>query len=250
MDRETALKAKLCKVMLGAAALFSSACSMDTVTSNKVQPAAIYQNYSLSYSEDTNVTYLDTTFRVGGPTGTTVLLVSPSRLLINGQEAQPSEFFGTHYETRLAGYQPSLAVAWYDQSGKAYPNTFTLQPIHFARSPNPNVYLNTGYSVPVIIPDFSAQDQVSASINETDPDSHASLYASTVNYDPQTQSLIFSVQDLQQLKAGSAVLQLGRSRSIALQNVTDQGGDAVAAYWSTSVRINLTNPNVQVSQKP
>jgi len=88
-------KFKLAKSLILVCMLLSSAGCLDTVDSEDVNPRAIYQSYHVDYDEKTNETDLFATFRVGGSTGTTVRLNSPSELRVNGRRIDHYTFLGT-----------------------------------------------------------------------------------------------------------------------------------------------------------
>lgn len=129
------------------------ACDRGTIDSNLISQDAegnnnIYRTYRLDYDEAKNQTNASATLSVGGSWGTTVKLVDPARLTINGVDARESTdemdggevaaFYagflfppawllagasGTTYHHRMSGLAGAVAFEFQDNAGEVFYET-------------------------------------------------------------------------------------------------------------------------------
>jgi len=101
--------------------------STETIESTKVAPSEIYQSYLIRASR--NGTSVNTTFRVGGPTGSTVDLDAPARVELNGKEmseSKPGFLKGTDYNASFEQFVPVHRFKFTDSSEKVWENEISL----------------------------------------------------------------------------------------------------------------------------
>mgnify|MGYP001587886988 CR=1 FL=1 len=102
--------------------------STETIESTKVAPTEIYQSYIIQGTKNsTNVT---ATFRVGGPTGSTVDLDAPSKIAHNGkemEESKPGFMKGTDYHNSESQFVANHKFSYTDSSGKLWENEINLE---------------------------------------------------------------------------------------------------------------------------
>lgn len=104
--------------------------STETVESTKVSPTEIYQDYAVSGNQSgTSVT---ATFRVAGPTGSTVDLDAPSTIEHNGKpmnESGPGFLKGTNYGVTATNFVTQHKFKYTDAAGKVWENEVSLEPL-------------------------------------------------------------------------------------------------------------------------
>lgn len=129
----------LCTLFLACAA---AACkSHDTVDSSSVDEAQIYRTIrvELRPGDETLRLYID--FRVGGNTGTTVKLVEPSGITVNGEPIaifEDDDVAGTYYQNEIntkSLTKDAFNFAWTQKSGAVVEEEVELLPESKVMSP-------------------------------------------------------------------------------------------------------------------
>ena len=107
--------------------------STETIESTKVSPTEIYQSYAIQGTKNsTNVT---ATFRVGGPTGSTVDLDAPGKVDHNGKEmseSKPGFMKGTDYHDSANEFVANHKFSYTDSSGKVWENEISLEALEIS----------------------------------------------------------------------------------------------------------------------
>lgn len=104
--------------------------SCDTLESDKVAQSEIHQSYSIHATTDE--VKVIATFRVGGPTGTTVDLDSPSKIEYNGAtltENLRSILSGTIYTAESSEFQGNHVFTYTNGEGKVFRNQIAFEPL-------------------------------------------------------------------------------------------------------------------------
>lgn len=104
--------------------------SCETIDSSKLDPSEIHQTYHISSSPDG--ISVDATFRVSGPTGTTIALVPPSKVEYNGQtmtENLRTIISGTYYSAGSSTFVGTHNFVLTDSRGRRFSNSATFAPI-------------------------------------------------------------------------------------------------------------------------
>jgi len=230
-----AIRRTLSYLVASGFALGLAGCSIDVVSSGSVKAEAIYQDYSASYSEDTQTTWFWGTFRVGGSTGTTVALDGRSSLLVNGVTARPSSIFGQHYELSVGqGFVPNVTTVWTDPNGAVYTNTLQIKAVSYSQPPLSPAPLANPYTVFVSAPGLDATESVTARITQ---DTSGTVLSDSFNSASGT--VTFSATTMANLKPGPARLTVIRSKSSSLLNTTNTGGFGSTSYSVRTVTITL-----------
>ena len=227
--------------VLSAAMLFIfglAGCSVNTVGSKDVQPSAIHQAYTASYSEDLASTEFFATFRVGGSTGTTVRLESPSVLRVDNDEIAAHNFFGTHYSNKMSpGLRRVIGVRWTDQTGANYHNTIVIRPF-LLRIDQLQIRSNQSYQVAFSAPEYDADDSFGATLTQ----SLAQGPSTVINGRALAGAsglIQFDVRDLANLRPGFATLSVYRTTNHRLTQATREGGYATGTYRARAVQITV-----------
>lgn len=101
--------------------------STETIESTKVSSTEIYQSYDIGGNKDQ--TTVTATFRVGGPTGSTVDLDAPSKVIHNGKEmseSAPGFLKGTNYHDSANNFVATHKFSYTDANGKTWQNEISL----------------------------------------------------------------------------------------------------------------------------
>ncbi len=215
--------------------LLATACARDTVDSstiaggswkNGVQTNNIDREYTLTYSESEGRSSLLATFLARDTWNTTVRLVAPSKIVVNGVQGQDKElmskesavtlgillpifspFFylstGTNYHVGLGGAQ-SAHIEWTDQLGHLIVDDLQVYPAH-AYVSSTTVSRSGGFTVQVAATSASSDDDFVVSISQENP----SVYVSARSYSGAS-SVTFDSTDLAKLHSGPAKMQLER----------------------------------------
>lgn len=102
--------------------------STETIESTKVSATEIYQSYLIQGNK--NSTSVNVTFRVGGPTGSTVDLDAPAKIEHNGKEmteSSPGFLKGTDYNDSSSQFVANHKFKFTDASGKVWENEISLE---------------------------------------------------------------------------------------------------------------------------
>lgn len=211
-------------------------CSVDVVSSDSVKPEAIYQDYSATYSEDTQKTWLWATFRVGGSTGTTIALEGRSSLVVNGTAAHPSSILGQHYELIVGqGFVPNVTTVWTDPNGAVYTNTLQIKSLSYTQPPATVAPVANAYSVLVTAPNLDATESITGRITQDSP----SETVLSDGFNAATGTLTFSAKAMATLRPGTARLTVIRSKMSALGNATATGGYGSTSYSTRTLTLTL-----------
>lgn len=230
---------KLVLFIIGVLFFTGGACpSNDTTASNKVAQSEIYQSYSI---RETGQSYEIKTFlRIGGPTGTTLLLSSPSKVTFNGQpmQEQKNTSAGTYYTLNVPNNTPNGTFTFTDGDGKTYTNKIDLTRVAL----NSNA-LKVNGAAPVAIPlsrpvsgttkfDLDLNNQlvfVSESANET-----AEAY-----FDRAKNSMVILPAAWKKVSNGNVSVSMEVTNSIPTQQGTALGGNISFTYTAAPLTLAL-----------
>jgi hypothetical protein len=197
--------------LLAPLALAATACSNATVGSNEVNPQAVNEEYTVTYSATQNQMSLWAQFRVGNQTGTTVKLVSPAQLTVNGQQVSSTWNIleGTYYQDNFAaGFMTSSTVVYTDANGNAHTYPAHLNPITYTATAT--VSASTPYVVQLQGAALASTENLSATITQT-VSSGAGPQPIYGQYNPVNNTVVFQVSDLKTLNPGPAQIDITRN---------------------------------------
>jgi hypothetical protein len=232
------LKAHLSVIFL-VPVLFSGC--VETTDSTGVKAETVYQNYRVTFSEEGLRHSASASFNVGGGLGTSLKLVAPSEVRLNGGGLRHELFLGSSYTLNwIAPFSPTHSFEWIDQDGKRYVNAATIEPVQVSVVP---VYLSRSgvISIPVHAPALGAQDRLSIELWQSQ--AGQSRYYS-LSGQLHGRDLVVYLRDARPNPAdrplvGSADLQIVRSRSIPLQQATPEGGQFTTEYRTRVYRVQV-----------
>lgn len=155
--------------------------SCDTIDSTKLDPSEIYQDYTISASNDGTI--VSATFRAGGSTGTTIELLSPSKVEYNGKPmtANVRTFLnGTFYTSGSNGFSSSNTFFFTDASGNRFSNSVNISPIEINGE---NIQIKQGMPAEIVIsrPLANGERATISIVSETKPPASNTLGNSSNN---------------------------------------------------------------------
>lgn len=233
--RTTALRL----VPAAALMLLNAACSMETVSSKDVNPEAVYQDYSMTYKEDSGSTHISAQFRVGGWSGTTIELEAPAELKVNGAPVSKSTLFGTRYEKSTGGFVRTVVFEYKTADGKVLTNSISIDPLYLRQAPAV-ASAHAPYVVELDAPALGSGESVSAELFQESRDAHDRIEYRTARATYNSGRAVFPVAELKKLANGMAKLRLSRSKRQGLAQATREGGGISASYVLREVSVSIT----------
>ncbi len=227
--------------------------SCETIDSSKLDPSEIHQTYHISSSPEG--TSVDATFRVSGPTGTTIALVPPSKVEYNGQpmtENLRTIMSGTYYSAGSSTFAGAHSFVLTDSRGRRFSSSATFAPVEITngsfdikRSERFEVTLSRslGTNESAVLklvseiesmPTGNTSNSNANRPSETTPDHAKDIYV-TVASDGKT--LIVDKDILTNFVPGKAKLAVEVSASSQVPSDGTKGG--VLSYTIISPQINL-----------
>lgn len=116
----------------------ASCVSNETANSDTVKQTEIYQGYTIKYDAGDMELSATAFFRFGGSNGTTLNLVKPSTITLNGQEMAMGKniFSGTFYESNVqSDLLKSYTFVFTDTEKKTYTNTASIEALSISDVP-------------------------------------------------------------------------------------------------------------------
>lgn len=230
--------------------------SCETIDSSKLDPSEIYQEYSISVSDNTTVS---AQFQVSGVTGTTIALVPPGKIEHNGKamnEHLRTVFRGTYYSAEIGGFAGSHIFVFTDNSGKQYRNSINFEPINIAVD---NIDLNKvtkTFVIPLsrgladheslrvhLISDLEPPKTPANSINSNanvavGPDYTSELIGSV---DSDAKTVTINTDRLRNFIVGRARVYVSLTGTRRPDNVGQRGGSISYSMHSPAVAANVIN---------
>ena len=231
---------KTVSLFIGLAFLMGGACpSNDTTASNKIEQTEIYQNYSIAE----NGKYYDVTayFRIGGKTGTTLALSSPSKVTFNGQpmEEHLNTTSGTYYTTTVPATTKDGTFAFTDRNSKIYSNRIDL--IRVALTPAKLAVNATTPVAMLLVGKVSDTATLNLELNDqmvivsNGPGDVAEAYL-----DSAKNSIVVMPAAWAKVANGNVAIDLEVRNSISTQQGTRLGGDMNFVYNSPPANASLS----------
>lgn len=218
----------LCKLALIGSTLLLSACwSNDTIESKHVSAEEVFQNLSISEDSDGKV-YARAVYRVGGPTGTTVLLSEPGKIRVNGTRLGYSEilFGGAQYSGDIKadnrGYDFVLTEysgeqrSWHIPRVRAVPQHDSIV-----------ISLSRGGRIPMLVNDMKG-DNITVEISQHDTSAQIESRANLVRLQPS---------ELKAFKPGKAEIRFSGGRSGKVTYKDHIGGNWHSSFNSPARRL-------------
>lgn len=218
----------------------NTACSVDTVSSKDVTSQTVHQSLSATFDEASNSTQFTAQFRVGGWSGTTIHLDSPSKIVANGQTLSSHQFLGTSYSGSVRGPVTFAQFDWTSQDNKVYSNSIEMKPISMVA---PRVTLSRGqiYVVQLNGLPLGNNEHIEARIEQRTSDTNGQPQFVYIdgNVNRSSLAVTFVSSEMQKLQSGAAILNVRRSRSDSLTAATREGGSISSYYQLRPVELMI-----------
>ena len=217
------------KIIIAAAILLLAGCKSNEIGNSKdVNPDAIYQEYSVLVTEDSEATF-NAQFRFGGDNGTTLVLNDKSQVSFDGKAlaVDSSDGMGAYYQTKLPNAFAAGNHKWtftYNNE-KSYTNAITLQPFtlitNFAK-PLPQANLELHFS------GLQDNDEINISISDT---SYLSRYQDVdTTLKINGGKVIIAASQINKLAPGPLNIDVSKEQNISLKEATKEGGAILYRY--------------------
>ena len=240
---------KTCLFMFGVLFFTGGACpSNETTASNKVAQSEIYQSYSV---EQNGANYdVKAFFRIGGKTGTTLALSSPSTVSFNGQKMEehlntPS---GTFYTATVPATTANGTFAFTDRASKVYTNK-----VDFSRTSLTAAKIQTNGAVPVAIPlarppvdsaGFSLNLNGTTIFVDSTQDNNSDAY-----YDKAKNAVFIMPKAWKNIPGGNIPVAIEVNNSVPTQQGTALGGEISFRYGSSPVTVAFTKARTKPARR-
>ncbi len=226
------MKIRVYAYLLSLLSLSIIGCSSDTVGSGDVNPAVVHQDYSLNYTEGSNISRFSAQFRVGGSSGTTVELEPPAKIYANGKSLLKTSFFGTGYALEQSGPYAAGNFEYVDDNGLRYHNSVPLKPVSITHNPTP-IMLGANYYVVINTYPLEPGDSLQATIEQDFVANgvHKFVFI-TGSYEAVYSRFVFSSYDLNRLQNGLVKLTITRSHRTALAQAAPRAGGEISSHYS------------------
>jgi hypothetical protein len=239
--------------LIGLLLLMTFGCrSCDTVDSGKVSSSAIYQDYSVSASSAG--TEISATFRVGGPTGTTVNLNPPSRVEYNGTQMDEnlrSAFSGTYYSASTRDLAARHQFLYTDGEGRIYKNEISFEAIGLADVPGTikagekivipltrRLADNENLDTMILSEEKRTGENSNTNANTSVPEKRYSVNLSR-NLNGDRTAVEIPAESLVNFAAGKASLYISISGDVPIQEKTETGGSMHYSFNTASYSVTI-----------
>lgn len=229
-----------------AGALLTGCWSTDTVDSEDVDEDEIYAEYSVNFYEDTAELEFFVQFRLGGATGTTLRLTSPSQVTADGDVMQLRDgeesvlnLIGSYYDLDKSASAGAPAAeysfVWTRTDGTKYENIVPMaRPIAILA---PTADAMVSKSMDLVI-EFDAAagpaEEVVCSIDGVE--------GYTSNTVTAGNTCVLTPSELAELMPGPATLAIHREHESSATNGHEStGGDGFARYYGLEVEVTVVD---------
>jgi hypothetical protein len=234
---------KTAAFLIGAMFFVGGACpSNDTTLSSKVDQSEIYQIYRVAESgENYEATVY---FRLGGKTGTTLSLASPSSITLNGQPLQEhlNTLSGTFYTATIPKTATSIVFVFNDVNSKAYTNTLDLSRVGLATK---NVRVNGTLPFSIALEGTPPRStnfalDVNGRTVFVDP---GQMELSEAYFVPERNSIIVLPMSWKKAESGNVTVRLNVTTLNAVQQGALLGGEITYSYSTPPVNFVVSKAN-------
>jgi len=214
------------------------ACSSNEIGESKdVSQNKIYQDYSISYSEENTDAEVYCQFRFAGKNGTTLVLNNPSEVQVDGQKlaVDSSAGSGAYYKITkpAAAFFGKHTITFNSTDNKKFENDFTFDNFKLVNVPV-NVSKKQSFTLDFETAALQGNDYIQVESSNTD-----SSFSVTHNASDKTNSILIPVEELKRQKVKELTLEATLYRSIPLQQSTGEGGKMTLRYTLKPVKIKM-----------
>jgi len=197
-------------------------CSSDEIGNSKdVNPETVYTSYAVNYSEGDDSVSCFLQYRFAGEHGTTLVLTSPSKVIIDGVQVlvDSASFTGAYYEKKFSAgnFDGEHVIVFTDINGKTHEEKFNFHRISCSTEipvviNKKNLAIEFNGALPNDVIDINVSDTSSAT-----EDIH-------ISSQPKSNRLTVTAAQLRKLNIGSLQFNIYRHQEIPLLHPTQEGG--------------------------
>lgn len=224
--------------LISSAALFGCV-SFETTKSNLVSPPAVHQLYRVTYDENSSTVKAEATFRVGGPGGTTIELVEPTKVVFNDMPLSRTHFLGTYYEIEASARSMAFTWNFTDQAGKEYTNTGKIGAFRVPYIPS-HISAKNNLILQYEGSDLASDETIQASFSYGTRSGGAGFTYRLTELLPDHHFQV-KMSDLATLAADAINVRVSflRSRTQPLSRATENGGTLISQYKTRDVAVEI-----------
>ena len=199
-----------------------AACSSDEIGNSKdVNPETVYTSYAVNYSEGDDSVSCFLQYRFAGEHGTTLVLTTPSKVTIDGNEvlADSASFTGAYYEKKFSAsnFDGEHVIVFTDVNGKTHEEKFNFHRISCSTEIPASINKK---SLAIEFNGALTNDVIDINVSDTSSateDIH-------ISSQPQSNRLTVTAAQLKKLNKGSLQFNIYRHQEIPLLQPTQEGG--------------------------
>jgi hypothetical protein len=223
--------------------------SKETVDDTDVKKDKIYQHYRADYNAKDKNLSLFAQFNLGGITGTTIRLTSPSAVTVDGQamrltdgESNSVNLIGTYYtlNSSVAAPNDSYAFKWTGNDGTTRNNTLTIAKSAIVNSPASGAEISKSSDLVMTFEGGEIQPGETIFFHVTSdsiaPQGQSSTRSQSITSGKQA---IISHSDFANFVNGPAKINVRRLREEDTTSHEGVGGVLFSYYTSESITVNV-----------
>ncbi len=213
--------------MLISLIILASCQSNEIANSKDVNPETIHTLYSINFTEGQPTVRCTATFRFGGNKGTTLVLNSPARILLDGEsiKVDSSLFSGAYYQVEkpFSSFAGRHEFTFLNANGSTIKEAFTFKPFSLVSAIAPAINRKDW---PLVFEGLDDGSKINISISDTSSKTEDIGREFTI----QNNRAIVTAAELGQLKKGPLAISIYRYSTRPLQQSTQEGGEIFMSY--------------------
>jgi hypothetical protein len=217
--------------------LFAACTDTEIGNSKDISPDAIAQDFSVTYNEGNKDLNIKTKFRVSGITGTTLVLNSPSRVVLNNNNGtlDSNKFDGAYYKWQLPlnSANGTHTISFTNSNGKTLNNMFNFNGFALESAIPETVNQNQNLVLP--FKGIANNEKLLVILTDTSTSKAAEYLDVLVN----NNKLTISSSDLQKLKKGYVSIEIMYKKTESLKELTNEEGKLTYNYTLNKRSFNL-----------
>jgi len=215
-----------------------AACSSNEIGESKdVSQNKIYQDYSISYSEENTNAEVYCQFRFAGQHGTTLVLNNPSEVQFDGEKlvVDSSAGGGAYYKITKPGaaFFGKHTITFNSTDNKKFENDFSFDNFKLVNVPV-SVSKKQPFNLNFETTALQDDDHIQVETSNTD-----SSFSITYDANDKGNFITIPAEELKRQKVKQLTLEATLYRSIPLQQSTGEGGKMTLRYTLKPVKIKL-----------
>jgi len=232
------MKLKIIIFIIGLLPIILMSCvSSEVADSKDVSQDQIFTKYYITVNAEEKKAYTEAVFRFGGPKGTSLVLNSPSDIIVNSKSLRGDEkvFTGYHYSLNIQIPQDNKYILVFkDYKEKIYSNQFYISPIAIPNFPSA-ISKNSDITFEFSGNPIAENEYVNLIIVDT-----AGLNVTITTDIKDAQMIKLPSEKLKNLKTGPCSFQIERVLSVNVLKCPKIGGLFEGKYISRIYKASLT----------